>query len=172
MKGNWESMNMLTSPRGGESSVMLGGAVHYQLADSAVTGLADLGLFLATVDLTAHFGGTTLFAALMYANAHQSPGGTSDNVGLVVQAGHYLAESWELFGRIEWADIETLSDDELIVLTFGFNKYLGEFNAKWTTDFGVAFDTVPASAPITGWRADLPGEDTQVVVRSQFQIMF
>ena len=152
--------------------MMLGGAVHYQTADTAATGVADLDLLLLTMDFTAQFGGANLFAALIYANSDQSPGTDPGAWGIVLQGGWFFSNTWEAFLRYEWSDTDTLATSDIRIATIGVNKYMHQQNAKWSTDFGLAFDPVPYTVPITGWRLDSPGEDHQFVVRSQLQILF
>ncbi len=172
LNGAWDTIESFDSPRGGEKAMMLGAAAHYQSADSAQTGTPDLDLLLMTVDFSAQFGGVSAFAAIIFSNANSSPGATVDSWGFVAQAGWYFSQNWELFARYEWADTDQLTFSDTNILTVGFNRNLANWNAKWTTDFGIAFDPVAYNAPITGWRTDIPGQNKQVVVRSQFQIMF
>ena len=172
IKGDWDTITSLSSPRGGAQAMMLGGAVHFQSADAASTGVNDLDLLLLTADFSGQFGGTSIFAAIMYSNANQDPAGSQDSVGFVAQVGHFISPTWELFGRFEHSSGDIVVLDNVDIFTFGFTKWLADFNAKWTTDIGFALDTIAVTAPITGWRADIPGEDGQAVVRSQFQIRF
>jgi len=172
IKGDWDTLTSLSSPRGGAHAMMLGGAVHFQSADASSTGVNDLDLLLLTADFSGQFGGTSVFAAIMYSNANQDPAGSQDSLGFVGQVGHFISPTWELFGRFEHSSGDIVTLDDVDIFTFGFTKWLADFSAKWTTDFGFALDTISVTAPITGWRADLPGEDKQVVVRSQFQIRF
>jgi hypothetical protein len=172
LNGDWETMKAFDSPRGTDKAMMLGAAAHYQSANGQQTGTADVDLLLMSVDFSAQCGGFSAFAALVYSSANASPGPTTDTWGFVAQAGWYFSQNWELFARYEWANTDELTFSDINILTFGFNRNLANWNAKWTTDFGIAFDPVAYSAPITSWRQDIPGENKQVVVRSQFQIMF
>lgn len=171
--GEWSSLNQFTSPPGGsEHAVMLGGAAHYQISHGAGAGATDLNLLVLTGDITAKFSRISLFGAVMYANADPSSGEAANIFGIVVQGGYYFADTWEGFLRYEWSDTDTLASSDISILTIGLNKYIFNQNAKWSTDFGIAFDTVPFAVPITGWRADSPDADNQFVVRSQLQILF
>jgi hypothetical protein len=172
INGDWDGLKSFDSPRDTDKAMMLGAAAHYQSANGQQTGSPDIDLLLMTVDFSAQFGGGSAFAAIIYSNANSSPGSTVDSWAFVAQVGWYLSKNWEIFGRYEWADTDQLTFADTNILTIGFNRNLANWNAKWTTDFGIAFDPVAYSAPITSWRADIPGEDRQVVVRSQFQVMF
>ncbi|MHC4429819.1 MAG: hypothetical protein ACYS0D_14645 [Planctomycetota bacterium] len=96
----------------------------------------------------------------------------SSPIGIVVQGGYYFAENWEGFGRYEWADLDMPTAQDVSILTVGVNKYFAGHNAKWSTDVGVAFDSIAVGVPVTGYRADAVGSDGQVVIRSQLQIIF
>jgi hypothetical protein len=98
----------------------------------------------------------------------------------VVQGDFFVDESIEPYGRIEWG----YSDDgapDLLVLTVGVNKYFARQRVKWTPDIGAGLHEVssvwgsgelgPGGAAV-GWRTDSPGEDGQVVIRSQLQLLF
>ena len=170
--GAWDQLEQFTSPRGNETAMMLGGAVHYQAADSASTGVPDLDLVVLTLDFTGQFSGLSVFGAIVYANVDQDGVGSADAFGLVLQGGWYFAATWEVFARYEWSDTDQFAASDINIVTFGVNKYIARQNAKWTTDFGVGFDAVPFAVPIAAWRADEPDSDHQFVVRSQLQIMF
>ncbi|MCZ6735185.1 MAG: hypothetical protein O7C65_05285, partial [Planctomycetota bacterium] len=95
---------------------------------------------------------------------------------IVIQGGYYLSDNWELFGRYEWSDFDLVTvpaTEDLNIFTVGATRYFAGHNAKWTTDIGIGLDevNVPPLA-ITGFRADTPGQDGQVVIRTQVQIMF
>ncbi len=60
------------------------------------------------------------------------------------------------------------------MFTVGGTRDRAKHALKWTTDIGVGFDEIDgewASAGL-GWREDTATEDGQVVVRSQFQLLF
>ncbi len=77
-------------------------------------------------------------------------------------------------GRYEWSDFDSPGVADLSVVTVGVVRYYNGNLLRWTTDVGVGLNPVdPAFAsPRLGWRADAPGEDGQVVVRSQLQLLF
>lgn len=173
INGQWETIANFSSPRGSEKAMMLGGAIEYQSGDENTTGVADLDLLVMTVDFSAEFGGANLFAGLIYANASgDPPAADGSGWGLVIQGGYFVNDTWELFARYEYGGVDEFVFDNISIATIGANKYFHGDNVKWSTDFGYAFDPVPVSAPITGWRADVPDSDGQFVVRSQLQLMF
>jgi hypothetical protein len=98
-------------------------------------------------------------------------GGSADMYGAVVQGGYYLTDDWEAFARYEWGDNDAPTAANLSVLTAGANYYIEGHSLKWTTDIGVGFGAVAGTWASVGanWRASESGE---VVIRSQFQLLF
>ncbi len=75
--------------------------------------------------------------------------------------------------------------DVINIFTFGFNHYMDEDpNVKLTVDFGIAVDSIPdfstiasgafsgVDSDITGYQTDSAGEDGQIVLRAQWQLLF
>ena len=126
-----------------------------------------------TLDASAKFGGANAFAAFIYRNL-DSGSSDMDQYGFVVQGGVFLNDDWEAFARYEWSDFDTASMQDLNVLTLGVNRYWSHHSLKWTTDIGFAFDEVSSaySSSGSGWRTDTAGEDGQIVLRSQVQLLF
>jgi len=58
------------------------------------------------------------------------------------------------------------------ILTVGVNYYLKRHAAKLTFDVVWAMDPIPMSSTGLGIPADVAGADNQVVIRSQFQLLF
>ena len=183
ISGNWDQFDDFTSPQNDEMGILLGGAFSYAKGESGTDpGFPELELTSLTVDISAELGGMNFFAALMYREIDLGGLAGLDQTGIVVHGGYYVTEDWEIFGRYEWADHDVSTLDDISVVTLGATYYMasGLGGVKWTTDVGVGFDSVPAFAAvgtfgdqdITGFRADDPGEDGQVVFRSQLQLTF
>jgi hypothetical protein len=173
VSGNWEQFHQFTSPKGTETGIMIGAAVHYQSGESDT--LADgVDVFVLTVDASAQFSGWNLYGAINYANIDTDVPGASTLTpfGWVVQGGFYLDETWEIFGRYEFNDSDTPGLDNLNVITVGVNKYFAGQNVKWTTDVGYSFDSIEISSDITGLREDEGGSDGQFIIRTQRQLQF
>jgi len=157
--------------------------------------------FAATIDAQANYGGASLYGALFY-NYLNSPGATIPAFGSAqndirqdfgdlniiaaqMMGAVYLMPKVEAFGRYEFAYITGYNDpvvaalnsqivdaDPLNLLTIGVNCYLDGQDLKWTTDFGLAIDSLDGvwwNGP-NGWRASEDGGE--LVFRSQLQLRF
>jgi hypothetical protein len=74
--------------------------------------------------------------------------------------------------RYEWSDLDTTGLDDVGIVTVGVNRYFAGHTIKWTTDVGYGFDPAPETESGINWRQDAPNEDGQVVIRSQFQLLY
>jgi hypothetical protein len=176
--GAWSQFDDFASWRGEDTAIMVGGAIHYQDGEWGDNN-EEIEVVQWTVDGSFEFGGWNLFS--YFVGRHlDSRALNLDQYGLVVQGGFFLNDDWELFGRWEWSD-DDFSSDDLSILTFGFNRYYKEHQLKWTTDVGFGTDRVTGTygggflgggGDIAGWRTDAPGDDGQLVLRTQFQLLF
>ena len=171
--GTWDQFRDFTSARGGETGILVGGAVHWEKGENPSPG-DEAEILAFTVDAAAEFGGFNLYGAFVYSDLDVGPAGANP-WGLVVQGGFYLTEDWELYARWEWIDFDDsfgTTFEDTMLLTLGVNKYFAGHNAKWSTDFGYGVDPVIFPADITGWRPDFADEEGQFVVRTQIQLFF
>jgi hypothetical protein len=184
--GTWDQFTDFTSPPGEESGLLVGAAIHYESAEDDDPLVADVDQTILTGDVSWEWGGGNLFAALMY-NSLDAPSGVDDpdQFGIVIQGGYYLNDTWELYGRYEYADLDFSGVEDLNIFSIGVNKYFAGHNAKWTTELGYAFDPIlgndvaagsidgdTGAFPLAGWRIDPDDEDGQVTIKTQFQIVF
>ncbi len=177
LNGTREQLASFANHPDDRTATLLGAAVHYQ-RDEYGTADPVLELLQWTIDGQFEFGGANLFMAVV--GRHLDDGETidADQFGLVVQGGVFLTDKWEAFGRYEWADDDSQRDD-LSVVTVGVTHFFDDHRVKWTADAGYAFnevsptftDAMPGGGR-TGWRADAPGEDGQLVLRTQLQLTF
>ena len=60
------------------------------------------------------------------------------------------------------------------MITAGVTRFIHGRNLKWITDVGVGLNPVAPTfaSGSADWRADAPGRDGQVVVRSQLQLVW
>ncbi len=172
--GEWSRFAALTSPPESGTGVLLGGAVHYQKRDAGAP-LIHTQQLLWTADVSIQLGGANLFGYVV-GNRLSGDGVTPDatRLAVVLQGGVYVTPIWEVFGRYEWAKPDTVGESDLSLLTAGFNCYLHGQQLRWTTDVGVGLKPVSATFAngSANWLEDQPGRDGQVVVRSQFQLLF
>lgn len=177
--GNWGQFDDQTSPSGEESGLMAGFGLFYESGESD-TIFDDIDLLVLTGDVSWEFGGGNVFFGIIYHSLDLPLGLPSiDSIGVVVQGGYYLADTWEIFGRYEWSDLDIPTVSDVNLFTIGVNKYFAEHNAKWTTGISVGFDPIlgvdaiaGTKFPLSGYSADPAGEDGQVTIRSQLQILF
>jgi hypothetical protein len=173
--GTWEQFRDFTSPKGSETGILVGAAMHWERGEYG-TLAPETEVFEFTGDVSAEFGGFNLYGAFIWSDVSVSAvPGSGNPWGFVVQGGFYLDQTWELYARYEWADYDVSPAvvDDLSALTFGVNKYFHGHNAKWTTDFGWGINSVQAASNITGWVNDPTNdEDGEMVLRTQMQILF
>ncbi|MHC4615924.1 MAG: porin [Planctomycetota bacterium] len=176
-KGDWGQFAALTSPRGSEDGLKIGAAAHWEedKYDDFVIGPSGRTSSLSwTVDGMWQSDGWSLFAYVVGRHVDAAGSPDLDQFGVVVQGGYYFTDKWEGYARYEWGDNDLPGADDLSVVTVGANYYIHGHTVKWTTDLGVGLQGIAATwrAGDAGWREDRPGEDGQVVVRSQLQLLF
>jgi hypothetical protein len=93
---------------------------------------------------------------------------------MVGQAVVYVAPQWELFARVEYLIFEANvpAFEDFGAASAGVNYYMDGHDLKWTTDFSFGIDDMQFGPGIAGFRTDLPGQGPQLVIRTQFQLMF
>ena len=176
VKGNWKQFGNLTAFPGTEDGVLVGLAYAYE-KDETLANENDTDTRW-TADINYHWDGASFFAYY----AHRSfddddtPGNNVDQSAFVLQGGYFINDDTELFARYETADADTVGVDDLEILTAGFNKYYHGQNVRWSTDVGYSYNTLGATwtgqAGFTNWQTDTAGEDGQMLIRSQLQLMF
>jgi len=170
--GSWGQFEDFTSWSGDELGVLIGGAIHYEKDEYGTAAGPEEETFSWTVDGSVEFGGAHLYGAVV--GRHLEVAG-ADQVGVVVQGGmFFVPDDWELFARYELGDLDIAGSENLNIVTVGVNRYFAKHALKWTTDVGVAFEPIDIrfAALGAGWRTDTAGENGQVVIRSQLQLLF
>jgi phosphate-selective porin OprO/OprP len=186
LAGEWSQMKDFTSFPGEEFAAFVGAALHWEVGRTGDTFLNN-NFFMWTVDGSVEMNGLSLYAAVMGMhtdNETQFAGVRNfDLYGFVVQGAYNIAmgdNSLEPFVRYEYMDFDGAVTDfgmntknHLNIFTVGANYYLNRHAAKFTFDIVWALDPIPAnSLGAQGLLADLAGEDDQVVLRTQFQLLF
>ena len=174
--GRWKELADFTSFPGDTPTVALGLGVLFQwedLASGLPVPLNDTNLLRWTADITVELGGSTFFAYVVGNTVDEKTKPVLHQFGAVVQAGVFVNDHWELFGRYEAGDTDGVGE-ELSLLTVGANRYFSEHALKWTMDVGYGFNPVDGfwSSRRAGYLPDTTGESGQIVVRMQMQLLF
>lgn len=170
MNNNFKGYDDFTARGNTEGLLVIGGGANYTQA-------GDVGAYFHTVDAQwENNTGLGMYAA--YVGTYRDGGADSDDVynwGFLYQVGYMLNDRWEIFGRLDWVDVDedfaigTLSGSSTHEYTVGVNYYFCEgHGAKFTLDVGY----LPNGSPV-----DLDGigvlatEEDQFYVRGQFQLL-
>lgn len=141
MGNDWDRWNDFTSWKGSDNGLLIGVAVHAEQtgrtgdgadgtpADSARPGNT---LFMYTIDASYESDGWNLFGSFVGSNNDPRASGASstDNFGLVIQGGVFVADQWELFARWDtfWPDKDLASPRlrprSYSAITAGVNYYM------------------------------------------------
>ena len=105
--------------------------------------------------------------------------------GAVVQAGVFVTDDWEVYGRFQFLDYDEDAYDDMFILAVGLNGYLGGTdNIKWSTEVGYSFgkiNSLAAAGPEAGSGAgytnwsysnDDKNKEGEWMVRTQLQLYF
>lgn len=173
LSGAWKQLKDFTSFRFDEPTIALGAGILFQEEDFKDPDEDDAQLLRWTADVSMEFGGANLFAAIVGNHMEEEDHDSLDQLGFVVQGGIFFTDDSELFAQYVWGDSDEAAAD-LSVLTVGINHYLAEHALKWTLDVGYAFSEVSDlwASGSAGYREDASGDDGQVVVRMQWQLLF
>ncbi len=177
--GSWAQFDDFTSTVDDEYGLLLGIGAHYQ--QDEYTGSFSFGRneerWLAwTADVSVEWGGANAFMSFTYHYIDDDRFGQVTVYGLVAQAGAYITPKFELFTRAEYGlfDIEFANFANLYLITFGGNYYFDGHDLKFSADIGLGISQVASDwdSDLAGWRTDGRGADPQVVIRTQFQLLF
>jgi len=190
--GDWEQFKDFQGWKGGTFGAMIGAAIHYQ--ESKYGGLNPTGPFSTprierltwTIDAQLEGDGWNLFAYVLGNHISDNAVGSvsADQLAFVVQGGYMLTDKWDVYLRYEWGDLDDNTSPSAIataatgltdisIITVGTNYYVYKHAAKWTTDIGFGLDPVPTNLGLgANWRADVAPNDGQIVLRTQFQLLF
>ncbi|MEQ8770554.1 MAG: porin [Phycisphaerales bacterium] len=177
--GAWDAFRDFTSWRGSSNAWLVGGGVHWQ--DGGETGAtggttADMEIFAATADLSMEFDGSNLFAGF-YFQSMDSAAGDFDDMGAAIQAGMFVTDIVEVFGRWDavFADSSRPANDDFHTLTAGVNYYLIENSHAAKLTFEIAYNLdEQASSPVPAntTAGVLGSTDEQFNLRAQLSVLF
>lgn len=172
--GDWKQFGDFEGWSDTVPAARLGVAVDYESAEGGSAASADLVKY--AVDLTVKQPGWSLFLAGMGRHTDVGDAGV-DQYGLIAQAGWFaIPNRVELFARHEliltdgFLGLTPMEDDQLNILTVGYNYFFKAHNAKLTADVGYVFEPVPVGNSGIGLLASPDGP--QIVTRIGFTIAF
>lgn len=198
LMGDWKQFTDYSAWSGEKTAAFIGGAVHYELAESGepgqvsgstpVTGPYD-DFITWTVDGSVESGGLNVMGAFVANHIHVSDGnplGDLDSYAAMGQVGYMLVpDKFEPFARYEWIAVDKrVASDEINIVTLGANYYFKKHSAKFTADVVWVMDPLNAGNTLgvsgaagtgltgLGLLADAPDADDQVAIRAQFQLLF
>ncbi len=185
---SWKPYSDLTGWPDEKPMVVIGGAGHFQQGEYGTGGTTlstgdEATTYRWAVDTTIENDGTTFLVAFVGDHVRDADlVEDRDAYELLVQAGVFVTEDFELIGRYEWGNLDVDGVEDLSILTVGFNKYISGHALKWTTDVGYSFNalnrvkvngnTFGYPIEFQGWRPDASDSDGQIVLRSQLQLLF
>jgi hypothetical protein len=172
--GDWKSVEDDVGFRGMEQALLLGAAILFQEQESG-TGINEQQNLTFTADASYKNSGWDLMGEFFYRNlSSDGPGSDLDQYGLVFTAGYFVNDDIELYLMYEWGSSDIAGESDLSIITVGFTRFYNKHNLKWQNDIGYGFNPVASvwASDGAGWRTDAPDEDGQIVIRSQFQLLF
>lgn len=182
--GDWKAFDDFSSFRGSPNSWLAGVAAHYQSAgNTASNGSVDQSdLLVYTADFTYEGNGWNAYGAVIGRHSEPSTGDSLDDFGAVLQAGVFVNDNVEVFGRWDavFPDGDRPGDDVFNTITAGANWYLFEKSqaAKFTADVAwylqaTSDNTLVASLAGSNNVALRPStEENQFALRFQFQFIY
>ncbi|MCI0363828.1 MAG: OprO/OprP family phosphate-selective porin [Phycisphaerales bacterium] len=171
--GEWSQVDDFNSFRDDQTSAAIGAGFAYRTDDFVDPNEDDEKSWRWTADASVGTGGATAFVAVVGNHVTEEDGEKFNEIGIVVQGGIFVTKNWEVFAQYAWGDADRPIPD-LSVVTVGATHFFAKHDLQWTTDVGYGLQGVAGfwASSGAGWRADLPGQEGQVVVRSQFQLLF
>jgi hypothetical protein len=179
----WKQFDQFTSWRGSNSGGMVGAAIAYQSMGSTNPSLAnDATTTTGTIDFSYVGDGWNFYAAGIWSN--MDAGGAAvdmDDLGVVAQAGIFLSDQDEVFGR--WDGVfpdsnNAPADEDFNSITAGWNHYFTPEShaAKFTLEVNYYLDATSTSIVATsgsgGHNLLSSTEDGQIGITAQMQFLF
>ena len=188
---SWKDFKSFTSKSGAKRGLLLGIAYENYSRNTGTfeygnaNGNKSSGL---TVDASWRGDGWNMFAYMVETTAKDA-GVKQDSSGWLVQGGYLISDNVELFAQYQNGQIDNatfpVGSNDMSAIRFGFNYWpsAGNNTIKWTTDIAWSEHSLPEdggsgissadwATPGTGWRQDLAGEDSQMLLRTQLQVLF
>ena len=188
--GSWDQFESFTSMPGDEAGILIGVAGSYENTkkrrdEAFTTGNSRKSQWAVTADAQVDFGGATVAGSLTWSEQRMKNDDKANPWGAVVQAGVFVTDDWEVYGRFQFLDYDEDAYDDMFILAVGLNGYLGGTdNIKWSTEVGYSFgkiNSLAAAGPEAGSGAgytnwsysnDDKNKEGEWMVRTQLQLYF
>lgn len=186
-EASWKDFDYLTSKAGAKNGWLLG--VAYENYDND-SGTFEYGNANAnesngwTVDVSYRADGWNVFGYVVETTGKNTTNGDEvDSSGWLLQGGMLVNENVELFAQYQEGEVDGSSMD-MDAIRIGFNYWptAGNNNIKWSTDVAWAGKTITNGGAGTasadwvssgnGWRTDNVGDNDQMLLRTQLQVLF
>ena len=187
LAGSWDQADEFTAWQGEPMAVFLGGGAHFEKGETG-TDADNNDFWTWTIDGSVKHLGWSAFGSVNHLRTDFAEGDNSEMWGLVAQGAYNIDDTYEPFVRWEYLDLSTLStqlgereDNYLNFITAGLNWYNNRHNAKLTADVVWAMNAVPESHHLNtsssdlrllGLKPDPAGDDDQIALRLQYQLLF
>ncbi len=170
---SWRQFDDYSSQPDEDWGMMFGAGLLYLRDAHPNSGGDEFSEMRWTADVSVEGKGLNLSAGIIGSHLRPDGGSNTNRYGIVVQGGVMLVDDWELVARYEWGT-DPDEPPDLSIATIGVNKYFEGHAVKLSADIGYAFNGVSDfwDSTSAGWRQDADGEDGQIVVRTQFQLLF
>lgn len=124
-EAGWKSFEDFTSFPGDPRGAMVGVAAHWEESGETGIGTTNGEVLSITADAHVEGGGWNAFVAGVWRHGEDAAGDSFDDLGAMAQAGFFVADQTELFGRFATLipDGDRAGDDTFSALTAGFNHY-------------------------------------------------
>lgn len=180
MGGSWKQHGDLSSLGNSEGSGLLGVAIHYQGETENFRGVDANSVLQYTIDYSREGENWNWFGGFIGRHIELAGDGDDiDDFGFLTQAGVFVSDNTELVARYSalLPDDDAAGDDVFNTVTVGVNHYLHGHAAKFTFDVVYYIDSIQDSTMTGLTQSELftlldSGDDGQVALRAQFQIVF
>lgn len=173
----------LTSWKGATNALLLGAAFDFETygdtGPGTEGGVVERDIFGFTADASFEGNGWNALAAFVYNSTEPAGSESTDNYGVLAQAGFFITASTELYARYDVVIPDDASGpDSFNTITAGVNYYIAPESQTFKLSGDVVYNLDPESetaiisAPQTanGFLTDNQGD--QVAVRVQLQLVF
>ncbi|HAI12134.1 MAG TPA: hypothetical protein DCM28_10555 [Phycisphaerales bacterium] len=170
LTGSWNQAKDTEAWTDEPTMIAIGGALHYEVGEYGTT-TDEARTLQWTADIQAEFGGWNIFAAVV-GNQIDDTTTKLNQLGVLIQAGMFLTPDFELTSSYAWGDSDIAGEEEMQILSIGFNKFFNRHALKLSGDLGYSLNAIPSTFAKQGWQVDNVDEDGQILARAQLQLLF